>query len=181
MDSVKVVYGDLKITIRPINNRWWLDFYHNNKRIRRTTNLKTNEKNLIHIKTIIVPEIVSALTGNTKVEYFEKDLSFDEFSIEFFKVYKDTVRIHVYEKNQNHYNNHIKPYFAKHILKEIQPLELEQWQLKLLKKYKPSTVVKYRSIMYSIFDKALQNNLIKYNPLTRVKSPLTIKKRRLEH
>ncbi|RXK14246.1 site-specific integrase [Halarcobacter mediterraneus] len=177
MDSVKVIYGDLKINIRPINNHWWLDFYHNKKRIRKTTNLKVNEKNLKHIKNMIIPEIVSALTGDNQVEYFEKDLFFDDFSIEFFKVYKDTVRIHVYEKNQKHYDNHIKPYFAKHILKDIQPLELEQWQLKLLKKYKPSTVVKYRSIMYSIFDKALQNNLIKYNPLTRVKSPLTIKKK----
>lgn len=85
--------------------------------------------------------------------------------------------MHVYKKNEMHFNNHIKPYFSKHILKDIQPLELEQWQLKLLKKYKPTTVVKYRSIMYSIFDKALQNNLIKFNPLTRVKPPLTVKKK----
>ena len=46
-----------------------------------------------------------------------------------------------------------------------------------MKKYESSSVVKYRSVFYSILDKALINDLIKYNPLSRVKSPLTINKR----
>lgn len=177
MNSVKVVYGELKITIRPINNHWWVDFYHNKKRIRRTTSLRVNEKNLKHIKNKIIPEIVSALTGNNQIEYFEKDLLLNDFSKQFFNVYKETVRAHVYKTRKRHYEIKVDPYFGKHILKEITPLELEEWQLKLLKKYKPQSVNKYRSVFFAIFDKALQNNLIKYNPFTRVKSPLTVKKK----
>ena len=47
----------------------------------------------------------------------------------------------------------------------------------ITKKHASSSVVKYRSVFYSIFDKALINNLIKYNPLSRVKSPLIINKK----
>ncbi len=177
MDSIKVVYGNLKISIRSINNYWWLDFYYNKERYRRTTKLKVNDKNLVYIKNSIIPEIVTALTGDLDIDYLEKELTLEEFSIQYFEVYKGTVREHVYERNFAHFKNHINSYFKKHILKNIKPIELEKWQLILLNKYKPNTVVKYRSIFYSIFDKALQNNHIKINPLTRVKSPLSIKKK----
>ncbi|AXH12389.1 site-specific integrase [Halarcobacter bivalviorum] len=177
MNSVKVLYGDLKITIRSINSYWWLDFYFNKKRIRRSTNLKVNEKNLKHIKSKIIPEIVIALTGNSQIKYFEKDLLVKDFSVEYFNVYRGTVRDHVYKRSKANYENKIKPFFGNKILKDITPIELEQWQLSLLKKYKPQSVNKYRSVFFSIFEKALQNDLIKFNPLTRVKSPLVIKKK----
>lgn len=177
MPTIKVIYGDLKINVREINNHWWLDFYHNKKRVRKTTSLKANDRNLKHIKTIIIPEIVSALTGDSIIQSFEKNLTLIEFSNKYFSIYKDTVRNHVYERNYKHFYNHINPYFGKHLLIDIAPLELEEWQQRLLKKYKPSSVTKYRSILFSIFDKALQNDLIKINPLTRVKSPNSIKKK----
>jgi len=177
MSSVKVTYGDLKINIREINNHWWVDFYHNKQRVRRTTNLKSNDKNLKHIKDVIIPEIVTALTSGSIVESSKKKLTLDEFSNKYFVIYKDSVRTHVYTKNYRHFNNHIKPYFGEYLLNDITPLELEQWQQKQLKLYKPNTVTKYRSILFSIFDKALQNDLIRFNPLTRVKSPITIKRK----
>ncbi|MCT7618525.1 tyrosine-type recombinase/integrase [Aliarcobacter butzleri] len=176
-NTVKIVYGDLKINIKSLNNKWWLDFYHNNKRIRKSTLLTANDKNLTHIKNIVIPEIVIALTGNKEIEYFKKDLTLDEFSVKFFEVYKGTVREHVYKSRSSFYDIKIKPYFGNQLLNSITPLELENWQNQLLKKHKVFTVVTYRSVFYSIFDKALVNDIIKYNPLSRVKSPLTINKK----
>jgi integrase len=176
-ESIKVVYGDLKINIKSINNKWWLDFYHNNKRVRKSTLLIANDENLKHIKIVVIPEIVTALTGNKEIEYFKKDLTLNEFSDKFFNVYENTVRAHVYKSRKAHYELKIKPYFGNKTLNSISQLELEEWQNILLKKYASSTVVKYRSVFYSIFDKALINDLIKYNPLSRVKSPLTINKK----
>lgn len=63
------------------------------------------------------------------------------------------------------------------IITAISPLSLEQWQNKLLKSYQPNCVQKFRSILFSIFDKALTNDLIKVNPLSRIKSPLTVKRK----
>lgn len=176
-ETTKIIYGDFKINIKSLNKNWWLDFYHNKKRIRKSTLLNDNKQNLNHIKTVIIPEIVIALTGNKEIEFFKKDLSLDEFSVKFFDVYYGTVRAHVFKTRKSHYELKIKPYFGNKLLNSITPLELEEWQNKLLKKYAPQSVVKYRSVFYSIFDKALTNDLINYNPLSRVKSPLTITKR----
>lgn len=176
-ESIKIIYGNLKINVKSINNKWWLDFYYNNKRIRKSTLLIANDENLKHIKNIVIPEIITALTGNKEIEYFKKDLTLNEFSDKFFSVYENTVRVHVYKSRKAYYELKIKPYFGNKLLNSITPLELEDWQNQLLKKYKSSTVVKYRSVFYSIFNKALSNDLIRYNPLSRVKSPLTINKK----
>lgn len=174
-DSIKFVYDDIKITIRTRYNKYYLDFMHNQKRVKRSTGLNANEKNLQLLKKEIIPELIVALTGNKEIEYFKKDITFIEFSNRFFDVYKNSVREHVYIRNLNHFNNLIEPYFKTFSINEIKPIQLEDWQNRLLLKYKPLSVVKYRSILYSIFEKAFQNDIIKSNPLSKVKSPLTIK------
>lgn len=146
--SIKVIYGDIKINIKSLNNKWWLDFYYNNKRIRKSTLLIANSNNLTHIKNVIIPEIIIALTGSKEVEYFKKDITLDEFSIKFFDVYKPTVREHVYTSRLSYYILKIKPYFGNHLLNSITPFELESWQNKLLIRHKPNSVAKYRSIFY---------------------------------
>ncbi|MGB7402176.1 MAG: site-specific integrase [Arcobacter sp.] len=174
---IKAKFDGYKINIKSINEKWWLDFYHNKKRIRKSTFLQDNDKNLEKIKSEIIPEIITALTGNTNIEYAIKSYTLDKFSKEYFEIYKDTVREHTFKRNREHYNNNIKPYFGNQVITAISPLSLEQWQNKLLKSYQPHSVQKFRSILFSIFDKALTNELIKVNPLSRIKSPLTVKRK----
>lgn len=176
-DTIKLVYDNIKITVRERHNKWYIDFMYNKKRVKRSTSLVANDENLQIIKSTVVPELIVALTGNKEIEYFKKDITLDEFSIKFFSIYKNTVREHVHNKNQRHYNNHIKPYFKDINITEIKPLQLEEWQNRLIQKYKPNSVVKFRSILYSILEKALHNNLLNFNPLSRVKSPLTMNKK----
>lgn len=172
---IKFVYDDVKITIRVRYNNYYLDFIYKDKRIKRSTGLVANPKNLEELKLNIIPELIKALTGNKEIEYFKKDIKFIEFSNKFFEVYKSTVREHVYKRNLLHYNNHIYSYFKDYLINEIKPLILEDWQNKLLLNYKASSVTKYRSILYSILEKAFINDVIKFNPMSKVKSPLTIK------
>ncbi|MGJ0363032.1 site-specific integrase [Aliarcobacter cryaerophilus] len=172
---IKFVYDDVKITIRVRYNNYYLDFIYKDKRIKKSTGLVANSKNLEELKLNIIPELIKALTGNKEIEYFKKDIKFIEFSNKFFEVYKSTVREHVYKRNLLHYNNHIYSYFKDYLINEIKPLILEDWQNKLLLNYKASSVTKYRSILYSILEKAFINDVIKFNPMSKVKSPLTIK------
>lgn len=172
---IKFVYDDVKITIRVRYNNYYLDFIYKDKRIKRSTGLTANSKNLEELKLNIIPELIKALTGNKEIEYFKKDVLFTEFSTKFFEVYKGTVRDHVYKRNLLHYNNHIHSYFKNYLINDIKPLILEDWQNKLLLNYKASSVTKYRSILYSILEKAFINDVIKFNPMSKVKSPLTIK------
>ncbi len=75
------------------------------------------------------------------------------------------------KRNIMHFNNHIAPIFGKRELQSITPLEIERWQNKLLQKYKHLTVQKFRSILFSIFEKAKNNDFVDKNPLEKVTDP----------
>lgn len=175
MSSIKFVYDDIKITIRTRYNNYYLDFTHDGKRIKRSTGLTVNEKNLLELKSNIIPEIIKALAGSSEVEYLNKDIKFVDFSNKFFESYKSTVRVHVFYDTSLQYNNHIKPYFKDFLLKDIKPIHLENWQNALLKRFKPTTVQRKRSVLHSILEKATVNDLIKFNPFKKVKSPNSYK------
>jgi len=129
---IKAKFDGYKINIKSINEKWWLDFYHNKKRIRKSTFLQDNDKNLEKIKSEIIPEIITALTGNTNMEYAIKSYTLDEFSKEYFEIYKDTVREHTFKRNREHYNNNIKPYFGSLVITAISPLEDKLYELQKL-------------------------------------------------
>lgn len=169
MDNIKLDYGGIKFTIYIKNNKWWLDFYFDNKRIRRTTSLKAIKDNLKEIKTLIIPDIVMVLTGKKEDNTLKKDWYFKEFTDFYFDNYKHNVREHTFTRNLRHFNNHLLPYFKNDLLKEITPMKLESWQNRLKLKYKIQTVKKFRSILFSIFEKAYLNDIIEINPLLKVK------------
>lgn len=173
---IKFIYDDVKITIRVRYDKYYLDFMHNQKRVKRSTGLNANEENLKELKTNIIPELIKALTGNKEIEYFKKDILFIDFAIKFFQVYQGSVREHIFEANYSIYEKQIKPYFNKSI-NEIKPIQLEEWQNKLLDKYSLHTVIRYRSILNLILNKAFENDIIKFNPLSKIKYPTSINKK----
>lgn len=175
--AIKFIYDDIKITIRTRYNNYYLDFIHNDKRIKRSTGLVANEENLKELKTNIIPELIKALTGNKEIEYFKKDILFTDFAIKFFQVYQGSVREHIFESNCSIYEKQIKPYFSKYNINEIKPIQLEEWQNKLLDKYSLHTVIRYRSILNLILNKAFENDIIKFNPLSKIKYPTSINKK----
>ncbi|MDY3205751.1 MAG: tyrosine-type recombinase/integrase [Arcobacter sp.] len=175
---LKFIYDNVRVTIRTRYNKYYLDFIFNGKRIKRSTGLVANETNLKELKRNIIPEIFKTLTGNTIIEYLKKDILFNEFSIKFFEIYKGSgVREHIYEANYSIYEKQIKPYFLKYNIDEIKPLQLEEWQNKLLDKYSTHTVIRYRSILNLILNKAFENDIININPLSKVKYPSSINKK----
>lgn len=169
MSNIKLDYAGIKFTIYIKNNKWWLDFYYSNDRIRRSTKLKAIKENIREIKTQIIPDIVMVLTGKKENPNDIKSYNFKEFSDIFFSNYIHEVREHTYERNVKHYNNHILPYFKNDLITDINPLKIEKWQNILRSKYKIQTVKKFRSILYSIFERAYINDLITFNPLSKVK------------
>lgn len=66
MSNIKLDYAGIKFTIYIKNNKWWLDFYYSNDRIRRSTKLKAIKENIREIKTQIIPDIVMVLTGKKR-------------------------------------------------------------------------------------------------------------------
>lgn len=171
--NIKYVYGELKFTIKEQFGHWYLDFYlPSGERQRGTTKLKATAENLKVIKRQVIPDIYEGLGKELiGIEEEVKTWTLQDFADEFFELQKTQIRPHTLERNIMHYNNHIAPYFSKRELQSIAPLEIEKWQNQLLQKYKHLTVQKFRSILFSIYDKALHNDLVLKNPLEKVTAP----------
>ena len=171
--SVKYNCGGIKFTIKVRHNRLWLDFYSSTgERVRKSTDLENNPQNLIIVKKQILPDIVLGL-GKTPQEEAEEDkiLTLDEFAKEFFELQKTQIREHTLLRNIAHYNNHISPVFGHRLLNSIGPMELEKWQNKLLEKFKKGTAQRYRSVFFTIFEKAFFNDFVNKNPFKKVLAP----------
>lgn len=176
-NSILFIYGNIKFTIRDQFGYWYLDFYlPTGDRQRGTTKLKATLDNLKIIKREIIPDIYVGL-GEEALPQDEEDRIYTlyDFANIFFDLQKTKIREHTLYRNMLHYNNHIEPYFGKKEIQKITPLELERWQNQLLQKYKHLTVQKYRSILFSIFDKAVQNDIISKNPLEKITAPKNIR------
>lgn len=174
----KINYLDFTFTIFQKYDTWQISFKNPNdgKILKRSTKLVANSSNLITVKKEIIPSVVEYLTGKVDIFVQKEKLTLQEWAEEFFVVHKDKVRPHVYVKDFKNYNNHVNSYFGDKLLYLIKPIDVEKWQNKLLKKFKHSSVQKYRSIFLSIFDYAVKNEIVESNPIRKVESPKTIKK-----
>ncbi len=170
-NNIKYNYMDFKFTIFIKNGKWWLDFYYQKKRSKRSTKLSNTKENLVTVKKEIIPSVVEYLTGELETIQQQREYILKDFAEEYFIIHKKNVREHTYTRNVGHFNNHILPFFGHRLLETILPMELEKWQNDLEEEHKPSSVQKYRSILYSIFDMAVLNDIINKNPLEKVKAP----------
>lgn len=162
---------DFKFTIFVKNSKWWLDFYYLKERSKRSTKLANTKENLVVVKKEIIPSVVEYLTGDIQLIQEQKEYTLKNFAEDYFMIHKKDVREHTYKRNLNHFNKHILPYFGHRLINSILPMELEKWQYKLLETYKPLTVQKFRSILFSIFDMAVLNDILDKNQLSKIKAP----------
>lgn len=171
----KVNYLEFTFNIFDKYDIWQVSFKNpkDGKIIKRTTKLASTASNLIIVKKEIIPSIVEFLTGKIDFrETEEKESTLDDFANKYFEIYINRVREQTYYRSFLYYTNQIKPYFGIRKINSIKPMELEKWQNNFkTKQYKTATIQKYRSILFSIFNEAVKNEIIKVNPLSLVSSP----------
>lgn len=173
--SVKYIYQDVRFRIIERSGHWNLDFFIDNKRQRRSTSLKANSDNLLIIKKEIIPELMLGLTGTNIAleEEFDdpKDMTVEEFGIKSINANKPNIKSHVYERKMAAFKNYVVPYFGKIKISAIKPMDIQDWQNRLLTTLTPSSAQKYRSIFYNILQDAFINEIIVKNPMQLVKAP----------
>ncbi len=174
--------GGIRFTILTKNNKYHLDFYKpDGKRVRRSTKKQATADNLIYIKKVLIPDIIIALGqepttqehGDTR-EWTLESYAETHFGNQIGKNRPQTIRT-----KQQHYQNHIYPFFGKRFLSTISSIELKQWQSQMMtkinpttqKKYKIQTIITYRSVFYSIMEEAKGDQLIDRNPFENVPNP----------
>lgn len=177
----KCNYLNFTFTIFEKYDTWQLSFKNpeDGKIIKRSTKLDANTTNLQIVKKEIIPSLVEYLTGQQQIvdENEIKEYKVGEFADIHFSLYKERVREHTGERNEDHYNNHIKKPFANRTFSSIKPMELEKWQNDFKKRgYATSSIKKFRSVFYTIFTEAIKNGIIDVNPFSKVPAPKIEKK-----
>lgn len=67
--SIKYIYADIRFSIKVRDNHWWLDFYNfDKKRIRKSTDLKAIDINLLIVKKKIIPDFIGKMFQETLQE-----------------------------------------------------------------------------------------------------------------
>ncbi|QOY50935.1 tyrosine-type recombinase/integrase [Candidatus Sulfurimonas baltica] len=166
----------IKFTIKEKYGKLHIAFNIDAKRKNRSTGLEATKKNLIVVKNEILPqfaqELIALKSSTQSTIIVENDNSTLESIADIhFLLHKEKVRDHVYKREIRNYNRHIIPYFKGRQLNSIKSMEIEAWQNRLLTKYKVLSVKKYRSIFYSIYTRAIQNELVIKNPFDNVPAP----------
>ena len=78
--SIKYNYSGIKFTIRERYQSWYLDFYYQNKRIRRDTDTPATKEGLIEVKRVIIPEIAVSLLDNVTPPYEDKEWTLNDLA-----------------------------------------------------------------------------------------------------
>lgn len=169
----------VKIRTKKDSDILYLDIhYGNGRRVRCSMKLKDNLKNRKLLEKDIIPNIEKEINEGT-FDPNKREIKVSllgEYALLSFERHRNYRREHVSRRNLMNFNNHILPYFGKRRLDSIKSMDLVDWQNDKLESYSESTVMKYRTILNTIFLDALREELIEKNPFTSVQKPKKQKK-----
>jgi len=162
--------------IKSRNNKLYLHFSHDGKRIRKSMDLEDTAKNRTFIKKQIVPEIQRQLVIG---EFFqeEKKPTLDEFTKISFSLHKHSRRELTQKKYDDIYRLHIQKILGHKRIDKIKRAELFLWQNKLLDTRTGKTVSAIRTVLMSILEDAYKEEIIEKNYLRLVDPPKVVETR----
>lgn len=148
----------------------WVNYTINGKRFRRPLEMENTKANYRKAKNEILPLLQNKLLNgevnqNKKIPTIEEYMN---FSFELHEGGRCQSTIYGHQKN---YDKYIKKSFGYKSLDNIEADEITLWQNHLQKEYKlsKSYILKIRGLLYTMFEDAIRNNIIKINPIRNVK------------
>lgn len=151
----------------------WLDFNVEGRRYRRSTKLEDTPQNRKLIKREIAPQIqASILRGEYNPEKKKIMPTVKEFGYRSLDLHRHERKDQVNHSYKLNFEMHILPYFGKQLLKQITPIDLQEWQNTIVDKTSASSLRKYRNIFRQMFTDALLEGYITSNPFDNIKRPV---------
>jgi integrase len=150
----------------------WLDFTIDGKRYRRSTKLSDTPANRKLVVNEIAPQIQASIVRG---EYNPKKKKImptvEEFGYRSLELHRHERKPQVNKSYKQNFEKHILPYFGKHLLKQITPIDLQEWQNTIVDVTSSSSLRKYRNIFRQIFVDSMLEGHIEANPFDKIKRP----------
>ena len=157
-----------------IKTELWYSYTHLGKRFRKPLGLEDTKANRKFVENEIFPDLLvkfktGTLFNNSELE---KIPTVNEYIVK-------SLDLHKYKRKQDTQNdlisihkNHIKDFLGSKRLDKVKPSHIELWQnYSLDKGLSPARVKKMRSVLFTMFNDAIKDEIINKNPLLVVKTP----------
>ena len=154
-------------------SKLWVRFSLNQKVIRKPLNLDDTKANIKLANTQIIPQILLKVhTGEffkeNNVNQIPKVDEYMKISFQLHSGNRCTSTKYAYEKN---YTKYIEPVFGNRKLDKIRSSDITLWQnnLQQVEKLSRASIVKIRTSLNTMFEDAIENEIIIFNPVSKAK------------
>ncbi len=168
---MNIYIKQVKNTKGQIKEWLWVNYTINGKRFRKPLDIENTKANYKRAENEILPLLQyklmnGELNQNKKIPTVEEYMN---FSFELHKGGRCQSTIYGHQKN---YDKYIKKSFGYKSLDKVKASEITLWQNNLQKEYKlsKSYILKIRGLLYTMFEDAIENEVIKTNPIKKVKT-----------
>ena len=156
-----------------IKTELWYSYTHNGKRIRKPLGLDDTKANRKFVINEIFPDLLVKLKNDEIFKNTQQVPTVNEFIIKSLELHKNRRNTSTQNDYIGIYHNHIKEYLGNKKLNDIKPSHIELWQNYLSKKgVSNSRIQTVRTVLYTMYNDAIKDEIIDKNPLSVVKSPI---------
>jgi len=150
----------------------YLDYLVDGKRHRKSTKLPDTKANFTLVKKEVVPQLQASIVRGEYQEATKQIVTilgdFGYRSLDLHRHERDKQVNTAYLQN---FEMHILPYFKNELIKNITPIQLQEWQNTIVDKTSAASLTKYRNIFRQIFTDAILAGYIDSNPFDKIKRP----------
>ena len=151
----------------------WYTYTYNGQRFRKPLGLEDTRANRKFVENEIFPDLLVKFKTGELFKNTNQVPTVNEFIIESLELHRNRRRELTQKDYVGIYHNHIKNLLGKKRLDEIKPSTIEKWQNHLLdNNVSASRIQTIRSVLFTMFNDAMKDEIIDKNPLTLVKSPI---------
>ena len=168
---MNIYIKQVKNTKGQIKEWLWVNYTINGKRFRKPLDIENTKANYKRAENEILPLLQyklmnGELNQNKKIPTVEEYMN---FSFELHKGGRCQSTIYGHQKN---YDKYIKGTFGHKSLDKVKADEITLWQNNLQKEcnLSKSYILKIRGLLYTMFEDAIENEVIKINPIKKVKT-----------
>ena len=149
----------------------WINYTINSKRFRKPLELENTKANYKKAENEILPMLKYKLL-NGELNQNKKIATVDEYMNISFDLHSGNRSESTIYGHQTNYNKYLKNEFGHKLLDKVKASEITLWQNKLQKEYKlsKSYILKIRGLLFTMFEDAIENEILKINPVKKAKS-----------
>jgi len=159
-----------------IKTELWYSYTHNGKRVRGPLGLDDTKANRKFVENEIFPDMYVKIKNdelfNNSEDKKQVIPTVNEYLVISLDLHKNKRKKSTQDDLISIHKNHIKEFLGNKFLNEIKPSHIELWQNYILDKgISPARVKKMRSVLFTMFNDAIKDEIIDKNPLLVVKTP----------